>query len=87
MNSLSPQMKMSNKYGLKIKNIEASTLLEYNNGVRDHFEYKNAVFANSLFFDYIVEHEDFKTFYSRGSASTTDIICLEFNYGSRSYED
>ena len=26
------------EFGLKIKNIEASTLLEYNLGIRDHYE-------------------------------------------------
>ena len=34
---------MTGKYGIRIKNIEAGTLYEYNNGVRDHFEYKNAI--------------------------------------------
>lgn len=72
---------MSLEYGIKIKNIEASTLLEFNNGVRDHFEFKNAMFTNSLFNDFLQEnglkiHND----------STRDIICLEFNYGSRSYQ-
>ena len=62
-------------------NIEASTLLEYNNGVRDHYESKEAMFANSLFCDYLLQigmkvHKE----------STRDIICLEFNFGSRSYQ-
>ena len=41
------------------------------------------MFTNSLFSDFLKEHglkvwkED----------STRDIICLEFNFGSRSYED
>ena len=39
------------EFGIKIKNIEASTLYEYNNGVRDHYEYKDAMFTNSLFSD------------------------------------
>ena len=37
------------EFGIKIKNIEASTLYEYNNGVRDHYEYKDVMFTNSLF--------------------------------------
>lgn len=51
--------------------------------MRDHYEYKDAMFTNSLFSDFLKEHglkvwkED----------STRDIICLEFNFGSRSYED
>ena len=44
------------EFGIKIKNIEASTLYEYNNGVRDHYEYKDAMFTNSLFGDYLKEN-------------------------------
>lgn len=68
---------------MKIKNIEASTLFEYNNGVRDHYEYKDAMFVNSLFKDFLDANglENWK------GESTRDLICLEFNYGSRSYED
>nr|DAW84277.1 MAG TPA: hypothetical protein [Bacteriophage sp.] len=71
------------KYGIRIKNIEASTLYEYNNGVRDHFEYKKAMFTNSLFKDYLMEN-GLKLL---NESSTRDIICLEFNFGSRSYEE
>lgn len=51
-------------------------------GVRDHYETKDAMFTNSLFCDYLINNgmrivkDDY----------TKDIICLEFNYGSRSYE-
>lgn len=69
------------EFGLKIKNIEASTLFEFNNGVRDHYEYKEAMFVNSLFCDYLKEN-GMKTWKDE---STRDIICLEFNFGSRSY--
>ena len=74
-------MKIS-EYGLKIKNIEVSTLFEYNIGVRDHYEYKDAMFANSLFSDFL-KRSGMKTWKDE---STRDIICLEFNYGSRSYQ-
>lgn len=74
-------MKIS-EYGLKIKNIEASTLFEYNIGVRDHYEYKDAMFTNSLFSDFL-KRSGMKTWKDE---STRDIICLEFNYGSRSYQ-
>lgn len=70
------------EFGIKIKNIEASTLYEYNNGVRDHYEYKDAMFTNSLFSDYLKEN-GLKVW--KGE-STRDLICLEFNFGSRSYE-
>lgn len=71
------------EFGLKIKNIEASTLFEYNNGVRDHYEYKDAMFTNSQFGDYLIDN-GLKVWKEE---STRDIICLEFNYGSRSYQD
>lgn len=71
------------EFGLKIKNIEASTLFEYNIGVRDHYEYKDAMFTNSLFHDFLKEN-GLKVWKDE---STRDIICLEFNFGSRSYED
>ncbi len=70
------------EFGLKIKNIEASTLFEYNIGVRDHYEYKDAMFTNSLFSDYLKEN-GLKIWKEE---STRDIICLEFNFGTRSYQ-
>ncbi len=70
------------EFGLKIKNIEAGTLFEYNAGVRDHYEYKEAMFTNSLFSDYLKEHG----LKIQRDSSTRDIICLEFNFGSRSYQ-
>lgn len=70
------------EFGVKIINIEAGTLFEYNNGVREHYECKNALFANSLFNDYMKEN-GMKV---QKDGSTKDIICLEFNYGSRSYQ-
>ena len=71
------------EFGIKIKNIEASTLFEYNNGVRDHYEYKDAMFTNSLFSDYLKDN-GLKVWKKE---STRDLICLEFNFGSRSYEE
>lgn len=56
--------------------------MEYNLGVRDHYEYKDAMFTNSLFSDYLREN-GLKVWKDE---STRDIICLEFNYGSRSYQ-
>lgn len=50
--------------------------------MRDHYEYKEAMFTNSLFCDYLKEN-GMKVWKDE---STRDIICLEFNYGSRSYE-
>ena len=40
------------------------------------------MFTNSLFYDYLIEN-GLKVWKDE---STRDIICLEFNYGSRSYK-
>lgn len=71
------------EYGLKIKNIEAATLYEYNKGLRDHYEYKDAMFVNSLFKDFMCANK-LKVWKEE---STRDLICLEFNFGTRSYDD
>lgn len=68
--------------GIKIKNIEASTLLEYNHGIREHYETKDAIFADSLFGSYLMENG----LKIQKNGSTKDLICLEFNFGSRSYQ-
>ena len=72
-----------NQYGIKIKNIEAATLWEYNNGVREHYSYTNSMFTNSLFLDYLKENG----LKIQKDDSTRDLICLEFHYGSRSYKE
>lgn len=71
------------KYGVKIKNIQASSIYECNLGVRDNLDMKDAMLTNSLFLDFLL---------SNGlrlwkEESTRDVVCLEFGYGSRSYED
>lgn len=71
------------EFGLKIKNIEAATLYEYNKGLRDHYEYKDAMFVNSLFKDFMCEN-GLKVWKQE---STRDLICLEFNFGTRSFDD
>ena len=74
---------MSLQYGVRIKNIEASTLFEYNIGVRDRYSYNQAMFSKSLFCDFLLENG----LKIHKESSTRDIIGLEFNFGSRSYED
>lgn len=71
------------EFGIKIKNMEASTLLEYNLGIRDHYEQQDSLLTNSLFLDYLKEN-GLKT---QNGQSTRDVICLEFHYGTRSYEE
>ena len=71
------------EFGIKIKNIKAGTLYEYNLGVRDRLDYTDAMFNNSLFSDFIIS----KGLNVYRGESTRDIICLEFDFGSKSYEE
>lgn len=71
------------EFGLKIKNIKAGTLFGYNQGIRDRYDYTDAMFSNSLFSDYIRANgmNVWK------DESTRDIVCLDFDFGSRTYEE
>lgn len=71
------------KFGLKIKNYEAGSLYGHELGVRDSLDSTDAMLTNSLFSDYLI---------SIGlnvwkEESTRDVICLDFNYGTRSYAE
>lgn len=70
------------KYGLKIKNYEAGSIYEYNLGVRDYYESKDAMLTNSLFLDFLLEN-GLNTYKDK---STRDVICIEFGYGGSSYK-
>ena len=70
-------------YGVKIWNFVAGSIYEVNHGVRENYDMKPAMLTNSLFKDFMDKH-GLKTW--KGE-STRDIICIEFKYGSRSYED
>lgn len=69
--------------GLKIKNIKAGTLFGYNQGVRDRYDCTDAVFNDSLFSDFIKANG----LNVWNEQSTRDIICLDFDFGSRSYQE
>lgn len=71
------------EYGLKIKNIKAGTLFGYNQGIRDRYDYTDAMFSNSLFSKFI-RNNGMNVWKDE---STRDVICLEFDFGSRSYEE
>lgn len=71
------------KYGYKIKNYQAGSVYAVSCGVRSNYDSTDAMLTNSLFTDFI-EKNGLKT---HKGVSTRDIICLEFNYGSRSYEE
>jgi len=70
------------KYGLKIKNFQAGSLFGYNNGTRDRLDSTDAMLTNSLFSDFIIQNglNVWK------GESTRDIICIEFDYGTRDYQ-
>ena len=71
------------EYGLKIKNIEAASLYYYNLGLRNNYDCKPAMLNNSLFLDFLLENG----LDTHKGESTRDVICLEFNYGTRSYDE
>ena len=70
------------KYGIKILNIEAKSLYECNLGIRFHYDFSKAMFANSLLLNYLKENG----LKIEKNGWTKDIICLKFNQDSRSYE-
>ena len=79
------------EFGIKIKKISAGILYDVNLGVRDSFPYKDAMLTNSLFLSFIRKNglTVFKRKKQKGSSdneSTRDLICLDFDFGSRSYE-
>lgn len=69
------------RYGYKIRNIKASTLYGYNQGTRDRYDYTDAMLNHSLFSNYMVKHG--LNIYKE--ESTRDIICMEFDFGTRSF--
>lgn len=71
------------EYGLKISNIKAATLWCVNAGLRNKYEKTDAMINNSLFLDYLrsIGLRDYK------GETTRDVICLDFGFGTRSYEE
>ena len=70
------------KFGLKIKTYQAGSVYAYSNGVRDHYDYKESMLTNSMFLNYMKENG----LNIINNDSTRDIICVDFGYGTRSYE-
>ena len=58
-------------------------IYDVNLGIRDYFTYTDAMLNNSLFSDFLKEHG----LHIYKGESTRDIICLDYEFGSRSYED
>ena len=72
------------EYGLRIKNYKAGALYGYNLGVRDRYDYTDAMFNKSLFYYYMMERGGMSAYKDE---STRDLICIDFGFGSRSYEE
>jgi ribosome-binding protein aMBF1 (putative translation factor) len=75
------------EFGIKVKNINAGMLYDVNLGTRDYFTYKEAMLNNSLFSFFLQKNG--LNVYKKGTKneSTRDIICLDYEFGSRSYEN
>lgn len=81
------------EFGIKIKNISAGMLYDVNLGIRDYFTYTDAMLNNSLF-SFFLQRNGLTVYGGKKSKkenskneSTRDIVCLDFDFGSRSYED
>lgn len=72
------------KYGLKIKNFQAASIYEYQHGFRSQLHSTDAMLVNSLFLDFLYTLPDFDVYKEE---STRDVICLEFGYGTKGYEE
>ena len=71
------------EYGLRIKNYKAGALYGYNLGVRERYDYTDAMFNKSLFYYHMMDHG----MSAYKDESTRDLICIDFGFGSRSYEE
>lgn len=71
------------QYGYRIKNIQAASIWEVNHGVRKNLDADDAMLTNSLFLDFLEQNglEVHK------EESTRDVVCICFDYGSRSYNE
>lgn len=78
---------MERKYGIKIKNYEAGSLYQCNIGVRDRYDYTKAMFSNNLLMFHLLTPSEGEEVLEVENGWTRDIVCIEFNYGSRSYEE
>lgn len=73
---------MASEYGIKIKNFQAGSLYQCNLGIRKNYDYTKAMFTNNLLMYYLLDNG-----LKVENGWTRDIICIEFDYGSRSYEE
>lgn len=71
------------EYGLKIKNYEAGSVYAVNCGCRMTYDSHDAMLANSMFSKFMQDNglDVWK------ETSTRDIICMQFDYGTKSYDE
>ena len=67
-------------------------LYDVNLGIRDYFTYTDAMLNNSLFSYYLQRnglnvYRGKKDIEKSKNESTRDIVCLDFDFGSRSYDE
>lgn len=72
------------EYGWKIKNFKAATVYGKNIGIRDRYDYTEAMLHHSLFTMWLKKN-GMKT--DKNDESTRDIVCLDFQFGLRSYKE
>ena len=72
------------EYGWKIKNFKAATVYGKNIGIRDRYDYTEAMLHHSLFTRWL-KNNGMQT--DKKDESTKDIICMDFQFGLRSYKE
>lgn len=79
---------MNDKYGLRIYNYEAASIYNCSIGVKEEYDKTRALFARSLFSDFLREN-GLKSCSVDGDfgAWTKDIVCVDFSYGAKSFEE
>lgn len=70
------------EFGYKIKNFEAGSVYGVMIGMRESYDYTEAMLTNSLFTDFLLDNG-----LSVKNDCTRDVICLDFNYGTRGAEE
>lgn len=71
------------QYGLKILNYMAGSIWGVSQGTRYSYDTTPAMLTNSLFLDYMKKN-GLKIY---KDVSTRDIICIDFQYGARTFKD
>lgn len=69
------------KFGVKIHNMNAAIIDEYNRGIRPYLSYTKAVIPNSLLLDYLIDHG-----LKINGNSTKQLIGVSFEFGCGSFD-